>query len=123
MGIFTIPEIGLAGETETSLTAASRDYVVGRAYYGQDARGRIIGDQDGMLKLLFDPDGMRLLGVSIVGEDATELVHVGLTALMCDATNEVFIEACFNYPTLGQLYKYATYDAMGQLRQRNAAIP
>jgi NAD(P) transhydrogenase len=57
---------------------------------------------------------MRLLGVSVIGEGATELVHVGLMGLMMDATREVFIEICFNYPTLGQLYKYATYDAMGK---------
>ncbi len=118
MGIFTIPEIGIAGETEERLKAAGRDYVVGRALYRSNARGLIIGDTDGMLKLIFDPEDMRLLGVSVIGEDATELVHVGLMALMTEATNEVFIEACFNYPTLGQLYKYATYDAMGELQRR-----
>ena len=68
-----------------------------------------------MLKLLFSTAGeMKLLGVSVVGENASELVHVGLMALMVEADHSLFIETCFNYPTLGQLYKYATYDAMGR---------
>ena len=118
MGIFTIPEIGIAGQTEQTLKNAAEDYVVGRAYYSQNARGRIIGDSEGMLKLIFRPDDMTLMGVSVIGEGATELVHVGLMALMMEAKSEVFIETCFNYPTLGQLYKYATYDAMGELQRR-----
>lgn len=118
MGIFTIPEIGIAGQTEAALEEAGTDYVVGRAYYSQNARGRIIGDSEGMLKLIFRPDDMGLIGVSVIGEAATEVVHVGLMALMMEATSEVFIEMCFNYPTLGQLYKYATYDAMGALQRR-----
>ncbi|MEO7666980.1 MAG: FAD-dependent oxidoreductase, partial [Dehalococcoidia bacterium] len=122
MGIFTIPEIGIAGETEERLKAAGRDYVVGRGYYRNNARGLIVGDTEGMLKLIFDPADMRLIGVSVIGEDATELVHVGLMALMTEATSEVFVEACFNYPTLGQLYKYATYDAMGELQRRQERL-
>jgi NAD(P) transhydrogenase len=121
MGIFTIPEIGIAGQTEEALKNAGADYVVGRAYYSQNARGRIVGDSEGMLKLIFRPDDMRLMGVSVIGESATELVHVGLMALMTEATSEVFIETCFNYPTLGQLYKYATYDAMGEVQRRGGA--
>jgi NAD(P) transhydrogenase len=121
MGIFTIPEIGIAGQTEEALKNAGADYVVGRAFYSQNARGRIVGDSEGMLKLIFRPDDMRLMGVSVIGESATELVHVGLMALMTEATSEVFIETCFNYPTLGQLYKYATYDAMGEVQRRGGA--
>jgi NAD(P) transhydrogenase len=122
MGIFTIPEIGIAGQTEEILKSSGADYVVGRAYYAQNARGKIIGDSEGMLKLIFRPDDMRLVGVSVIGEGATELVHVGLMALMTEATSEVFIETCFNYPTLGQLYKYATYDALGEVRRRGEAL-
>lgn len=114
MGIFTIPEIGQAGETEQRLREQGIPHVIGRAYYSANARGRIVGDREGMLKLLFAEDDMRLLGVSVIGEGATELVHIGLMGLMMSATSEVFIETCFNYPTLGQLYKYATYDAMGK---------
>ena len=83
-------------------------------YYDHNARGKIIGDREGLLKLLFRPEDMRLVGVSVVGEMASEIVHVGLMALMMGADHSLFIETCFNYPTLGQLYKYATYDAMQQ---------
>lgn len=114
MGIFTIPEIGIAGEAERRLRERGVRHVVGRARYGANARGRIIGDAEGVLKLVFREPDMRLAGVAVAGEGATELVHIGLMALMMSATNEVFIETCFNYPTLGQLYKYATYDAMGK---------
>jgi NAD(P) transhydrogenase len=115
LGIFTIPEVSIAGETEKTLTDKQRPYVVGRAYYDANARGKIIGDTRGVLKLLFSDPEMRLLGVGVVGEGAAELVHVGLVALMMGADQQLFIETCFNYPTLGQLYKYATYDAMGWL--------
>jgi NAD(P) transhydrogenase len=114
MAIYTIPEVAAAGETEMSLLENGVEYVVGRAYYDRNARGKIIGDREGMLKLLFRRAAMKLLGVSVVGEMASEVVHVGLIALMVDAGTDLFIETCFNYPTLGQLYKYATYDAMQQ---------
>ena len=70
------------------------------------------------MKLLFRADDMKLVGVHAVGEIASEVVHVGLVAMMMDATHEVFIRTCFNYPTLGELYKYATYDAMGAQQRR-----
>ena len=107
-----IPEVSMVGETEESLTKAGVDYVVGRANYRDNARGRIIGDMDGFLKLLFRREDMKLLGVHIMGEQATEIVHIGLMALLADSTADVFMEACFNAPTLGALYKSATIDAM-----------
>lgn len=112
-GIHTIPECATAGATEESARKAGVDYVVGRARYADNARGRIIGDERGFLKLLFRRGDMRLIGVHLVGEGAIELVHVGAMALLTGATADTFIRACFNYPTLGELYKYATYDAMG----------
>ena len=111
-GIYTIPEVSMVGETEESLTNQGVDYVVGRASYQNNARGRIIGDLDGFLKLLFRRSDMKLLGVHIMGEQATEIVHVGLMAMLAGCTAEVFVEACFNAPTLGALYKSATIDAM-----------
>jgi len=117
-GIYTIPECSVAGETEESLQKQNIPYVAGRARYEHNPRGQIIGDRDGFLKLLFREDDMRLLGVSVIGEQATELVHVGLTALLQEATAELFIQVCFNYPTLSELYKYATYDALGQRAKR-----
>ena len=113
-GIYTIPECSMAGETEESLTKKNIAFVAGVARYDANARGQIIGAKTGFLKLLFAPDMMRLLGVHVIGEQASELVHVGLAALHAGAGADLFIAMCFNYPTLGELYKYATYDALGR---------
>jgi NAD(P) transhydrogenase len=115
-GIYTIPEVGMVGETEESLKEKGIAYVVGRADYSSNARGRIVGDQDGFLKLLFRKDDQRLLGVHIMGELATEVVHIGLVAMMCNASADLFVDACLNMPTLGQLYKTATLDALQNIR-------
>ena len=119
-GIYTIPEASMVGETEASLKTQGIDYVVGRAPYSHNPRGRIIGDDAGFLKLLFRREDLRLLGVHVVGEQATELVHIGLIALLSGGGAELFSNACFNYPTLGELYKTATYDAILQ-RMRAAS--
>jgi NAD(P) transhydrogenase len=111
-GIYTIPEASMAGETEDLLKSKGIDYVVGRARYMDNPRGQIIGDESGLLKLIFARDDMRLLGVHVVGEQATELVHIGLLAMMSGSGAELFNRTCFNYPTLGDLYKYATYEAI-----------
>ena len=111
-GIYTIPEASMAGETEESLKEKGIACVVGRARYADNARGQIVGDEAGLLKLIFARDDMRLLGVHVVGEQATELVHIGLMAMMSNSGAELFNRTCFNYPTLGDLYKYATYEAM-----------
>jgi NAD(P) transhydrogenase len=110
-GIYTIPEVSMVGSAEEDLKAKGVDYVVGRASYAHCARGEIIGDQTGFLKLLFRRDDMKLLGVHVIGEQATEVVHVGVVAMLADATAELFNRSCFNFPTLGDLYKIATYDA------------
>jgi NAD(P) transhydrogenase len=111
-GIYTIPEVSMVGETEESLKKKGVPYIVGRAYYRENARGRIIGDQDGFLKLLFRQDDLKLIGVHIMGDLATEVVHIGLVAMMCNASANLFIDACFNLPTLGILYKTATLNAL-----------
>jgi NAD(P) transhydrogenase len=111
-GVYTIPEVSMVGDTEESLRAAGVDYVVGKGAYFGSARGRIIGDSDGFLKLLFRRGDMKLLGVHAIGEQATDLVHVGLIALMAGLSVDVFDEACFNIPTLGSLYKSAALHAM-----------
>lgn len=111
-GLYTIPECSMVGETEESLRKKKIPYVAGRAKYAENARGQIIGDTHGFLKLLFHADDMRLLGVHLIGELATELIHVGLTALLMNATADLFIRSCYNYPTLTEAYKYATYDAL-----------
>jgi NAD(P) transhydrogenase len=115
MGIYTIPEISAAGETEESCKENKIDYCVGRAHYGNNARGHIAGDTAGMLKLIFARADKKLLGVSIIGESATELIHIGLTVLDKGLTIDEFIEQVFNYPTLSETYKYAAYDGLGNL--------
>jgi len=115
-GIYTIPEVAAVGETEGELKGKGIDYVVGRAEYAQTARGEIIGDRTGFLKLLFAKDGLRLLGAHGIGEQATELVHLGLLALQLGRGAEFFWRTCFNYPTLGDLYKLAAHDAMLKCR-------
>jgi NAD(P) transhydrogenase len=111
-GIYTIPEVSMVGETEESLKKKGVAYIVGRANYWENARGRIIGDQDGFLKLLFRQDDLKLIGVHIMGDLATEVVHIGLVAMMCNASANLFDDACFNLPTLGVLYKTATLNAL-----------
>jgi NAD(P) transhydrogenase len=115
MGIYTIPEISAAGETEESCKEKKIDYAVGRALYENNARGHITGDTAGMLKLIFARDDKKLLGVSIIGENATELIHVGMMVLDNGLTIDEFIEQVFNYPTLSETYKYAAYDGLGNL--------
>lgn len=115
MGIYTIPEISAAGETEESCKEKKFDYCVGRAHYDNNARGHIIGDTAGMLKLIFARENRKLLGVSLIGEGATELIHVGLAILDTGGSIDEFIQQVFNYPTLSEMYKYAAYDGLGNL--------
>jgi NAD(P) transhydrogenase len=116
-GVYTIPEASMIGDTEESLKKANVDYVAGRGHYRSSARGQIIGDVDGFLKLLFQRGDMKLLGVHAIGEQATELVHIGLMAMLTGSSVEIFDEACFNIPTLGQLYKVAALDAVAAARR------
>jgi NAD(P) transhydrogenase len=115
MGIYTIPEISAAGETEESCKEKKIDYCVGRALYANNARGHIMGDTAGMLKLVFARADKKLLGVSIIGESATELIHVGMMVLDNNGTIDEFIHQVFNYPTLSEAYKYAAYEGLGNL--------
>jgi NAD(P) transhydrogenase len=111
-GIYTIPEVSMVGETEESLKKKGIAYIVGRANYRENARGRIIGDEDGFLKLLFRQDDLKLVGVHIMGDLGTEVVHIGLVAMMGNASANLFVDVCLNSPTLGMLYKTATLNAL-----------
>lgn len=113
-GIYTIPECSMVGETEQSLQEKKIPYIIGRALYRKNPRGLIIGDKNGFLKLIFHAETLKVLGVHAIGEQATELIHIGLTAMHADAGLEVFIRTCYNYPTLSELYKYAAYEALGK---------
>jgi NAD(P) transhydrogenase len=114
LGIYTIPECSSAGDSEEALQEKRIPYVVGKTRYAQNARGFIIGDKEGFLKLIFHAETMKILGVHCIGEQATDLIHVGLTALLLEQDASLFINTCYNYPTLSEMYKYATYDALGR---------
>jgi len=114
-GIYTIPEISVVGQNEVELTKSGTPYEVGRATYREIARGQIMGDVTGILKLLFDIDSHKLLGVGILGEGASELVHIGQTVLSFGGTIEYFIDSVFNYPTLAECYKTAAFDGLNRL--------
>ena len=111
-GIYTIPEVSSVGLTEAQAKEKGIPVVVGRADYDQNPRGKIIGDKTGFLKLVFAREDLKLLGVHVIGEQASELVHVGLVAMMTGGDANLFLATCFNYPTLGDLYKLATHDAI-----------
>ena len=97
-GIYTIPEISFIGKTEEQLTGEDVPYEVGMAYYREVARGQIRGDTTGRLKLIFHRDTLKVLGVHIIGEEASELVHIGQAVMTLDGTVNYFIDTVFNYP-------------------------
>jgi NAD(P) transhydrogenase len=116
-GLYTIPEISMVGASEASLRSAGTPYLVGRGRFERNARAQIQGDTEGLIKLLFDPESRRLLGVEIIGERATELIHVGQMCMQFDGTIDVFIDNVFNFPTIADAYKYAAYDGLQALQR------
>ncbi len=114
-GIYTIPEISVVGKNEQELTEAGTPYEVGRAAYKEIARGQIVGDQAGLLKLLFDPDTRKLLGVHIIGDGACELIHIGQAVMSLGGTIDYLIDTVFNYPTFAECYKTAAFDGVNRL--------
>ncbi|MFE0678854.1 Si-specific NAD(P)(+) transhydrogenase [Streptomyces sp. NPDC058867] len=117
IGIYTIPEISFVGRTEDQLTEERVPFEVGISRYRELARGQIIGDSHGMLKLLVSPEDRKLLGVHCFGSGATELIHIGQTVMGCGGTVDYLVDAVFNYPTLAESYKVAALDATNRLRQ------
>jgi NAD(P) transhydrogenase len=116
IGIYSIPEISFVGKTEEELTEAGVPYEVGVSRYRELARGQILGDSHGMLKLLVSLDDRTLLGVHILGTGATELVHIGQVAMGASATVDYLVGTVFNYPTLAEAYKVAALDAQNRLQ-------
>ena len=114
-GIYAIPEISTVGANEEELTQAGIPYEIGKAYYKEIARGQIIGDTIGMLKLAFHRENHKLLGVHIIGEGASELIHIGQTVMAFGGTVDYFINTVFNYPTLAECYKTAAFDGINRL--------
>jgi NAD(P) transhydrogenase len=116
IGIYTIPEISYCGQSEDQLTASSVPYEVGISRYRELARGQILGDSYGMLKLLVATDTRRLLGVHVFGTNATELVHLGQAIMTCNGTVDQVVDTVYNYPTLSEAYKVAALDAVNKMR-------
>jgi len=114
-GIYAIPEISMVGKGEEELTQEGVHYEVGKAEYREIARGTIMGDSSGMLKLIFDAESRKLLGVCIIGEGASELIHIGQAVLAMGGTIDYFINTVFNYPTLAECYKTAAFDGVNRL--------
>ncbi len=114
-GIYTIPEISTVGQTEEKLTAAKVPYEVGISKFNELAKSMMLGDETGMLKLLFDRHTRKLLGVHILGQRATEIVHIGQAVMAYGGTIEYFRDAVFNYPTLAEAYKVAALDGLNKL--------
>ena len=114
-GIYSVPEISMIGMTEQELTAKKIPYEIGVARLRETARGQIMGLAEGLLKMLFSLEDRRLLGVHILGEGATELIHIGQAVLVLGGTLEYFLENVFNYPTLAEAYKVAALDAMNRM--------
>jgi NAD(P) transhydrogenase len=116
-GIYTIPEISTVGASEQDLNDKQIPFIVGRARYCELARGQLIGDEHGLMKLFFHKENSKLLGAHILGTGATELVHIAQVALAFGATVDFFVKNVFNYPTLAEAYKVAAYNAKNQFRE------
>jgi NAD(P) transhydrogenase len=114
-GIYAIPEISMVGATEEELTRKKAPYEIGLARYTELAKGQMLGDENGLLKILFDPDTLKLLGVHIIGDRAAEIIHIGQAVLTMDATIEYFRDTVFNYPTLAEAYKVAALDGLNKI--------
>lgn len=117
-GIYSVPEISMVGRNEEELTAAGVPYEIGVSRYREIARGAILGDESGLLKLLFHPVTRRILGVHIIGTGATELIHIGQAVLALDGTIDFFVNNVFNYPTFAECYKVAALDAYNKIGPR-----
>ncbi|MGH9581991.1 MAG: FAD-dependent oxidoreductase, partial [Bryobacteraceae bacterium] len=114
-GIYTIPEISFIGKTEEQLTDEDVPYEVGVAYYREIARGQIRGDTTGRLKLIFHRDTLELLGIHIIGEGASELLHIGQAVMILKGKVDYFVDTVFNYPTLAECYKAAAFNGLNKL--------
>jgi NAD(P) transhydrogenase len=114
-GIYAIPEISMVGATEEELTKQKAPYEIGLARYSELAKGQMLGDEQGLVKILFNPDTLKLLGVHIIGDRAAEIIHIGQAVLAMGGTIEYFRDTIFNYPTLAEAYKVAALDGLNKL--------
>lgn len=116
LGIYSIPEISMVGRTEKQLTEAGIPYEAGIAQYKEIARGQLLGDDIGMLKILIHQDNHQILGVHAIGSGATELIHIGQAVMAFNGTVDFFINNVFNFPTLAEAYKVAALNGLNKLK-------
>lgn len=121
--VYTIPEVAMVGETEETARQKGLNYEIGRSGFHLNPRGQIIGETDGFVKLIFRPEDQRVIGASVVGEGASELIHLPMACMMFDGTIDFFIQGVFNYPTLGDAFKYAAYDGLQRMAKRAGRSP
>lgn len=121
LAVYAIPEISMVGLTEDECKTKKLEYLVGRGSYEDNARGQIIGDMSGLIKLIFSPSDRKLLGAHIIGEQASELIQIGSHVMMSGGSLDEFVRAVYNYPTLADLYKSAAYDGLHQLENWSAS--
>lgn len=117
LGVYSVPEVAAVGTTEEEAQQKGIDYEVGRASFSDNTRARITGLMDGLIKLIFRKDDLRLLGAHIIGDQATELIHLGQSVMHHDGQIDDFIETTYNVPARSEIYKYAAYDGLGRLQR------
>jgi len=122
LAVYAIPEISMVGLTEDVCREKQIPHLIGRAYYENNPRGQIIGDMSGMIKLIFSPSDKKLLGAHIIGEQASELIHIAAHVMLVNGTIDAFIQSVYNYPTLADAYKYAAYDGLGNWEKWNKTM-
>ena len=114
IGIYAIPELSCIGLTEKQAIEKYGDVIVGKANFAEVARGQISGNTEGMLKIVSDPQGKKILGIMLVGENSTEVIHIGHMAMLCNAEIDIFIESTFNFPTLAEAYRIAALEILAK---------
>jgi NAD(P) transhydrogenase len=114
-GVYAIPEIAMVGRTESELKASKTPYETGIARYAELAKGQMAGAEVGLLKVLFHPKSLKVLGVHVIGDGATEIIHIGQAVLAFGGTIEYFRDTVFNYPTFAEAYKVAGLDGLNKL--------
>ena len=122
LAVYSIPEISMVGLTEDDCKAKRIPHLIGRSYYKNNPRGQIIGDTSGMVKLIFSPADRKLLGAHIIGEGASELIHIAAHVMLVNGTIDMFVQSVYNYPTLADLYKSAAYDGLANWEKHQASI-
>ena len=120
VGIYTVPEVASVGMTEEAAAAAGIDYEVGRAWFERNTKAVVAGDPEGLVKLVFEREAGRVLGVHILGAEAAELVHQGQAVIRHGGSIHEFVQTTFNVPTRSDAYKYAAYDGLKRMEARAA---